>query len=306
MMVKSRFKKVFSAKQAETVYLKVQVYQGPALQCEFEAPLKRTCRVRLGKSPAVELPLPFSTFPTDLTLFSIDKWGAKVHLDPRIDGFVSDGQRFGEVRDFIAPRGALKELATVLEPLEVPIPLGSRGALEIGGYTAVFRVEKARLAPKKVKVEGAPKAPFALPEANSGLERFGFLIGMVLAVIVTVPLVQWLNKSKIQDFKSLADMSPFLASEVIHPDHFQILPWAFGSEYEGKKIVTHALVWVDELRRKWNAEDSGSRYDATLPQLRGFSTPANVLERRRSLQNALEAEWSEVTQKRNAAAPGTK
>jgi hypothetical protein len=281
------------------------VYQGPALQCEFEAPIRQSCRVRLGKSAGIELPLPFSSFPTDLTLFSIDKWGAKVHLDPRIDGFVSDGQRFGEVRDFIAPRGALKELATVLEPLEVSIPLGSRGALEIAGYTAVFRVEKQRPKPKKPKIEGAPKAPFALPESNSSLEKFGFLLGMAMTVMITVPLVQWLNKSKINDFKSMADLSPYLAAEIIHPDHFQILPWVFGSEYEGQKIVSHALVWVDELRRKWNAEDSGLRYDANIPQLRGFSKPENVLERRNAWQKALEADWAQVAQKKDSAAPGT-
>ncbi|MEN9530095.1 MAG: hypothetical protein RI932_1968 [Pseudomonadota bacterium] len=304
-MVGLRLKRFFVQRKGEAVYLKIQVYQGPALQCEFDAPLKQSCRVRLGKSAGLELPLPYSAFPTDLTLFAIDRWGAKVYLDPRIDGFVSDGQRFGEVRDFIAPRGALKELATVLEPLEVAIPLGSRGALEIGGYTVVFRVERERPKPKAVKMIGAPKAPFALPEANSALERFGFVLGMAMTVMITIPLVQWLNKSKIHEFKSLADMSPFLAAEIVHPDHFQILPWVFGSEYESQKIVSHALHWVGELRRKWNSEDSGIRYEAAIPQLRGFSNPENVLARRKAWQSALETEWSGVAQRRDSAAPGT-
>lgn len=303
-MLSKRFGGLLRSAAVNTPVLRIQVFQGPALQCEFQTPLGRSCRVRLGKSQSIELPLPFSMFPNDVLLFSVTKWGAKVYLDPRIDGFVSDGQRFGEVRDFIAPRGALKELASILEPLEVPIPLGSRGALEIAGYTVVFRVEKLKPRQIKAKIKGAPKAPFALPETQSTLEKTGFLFAVLATILVTVPAVQWLNKAPLKEFKSMSDLSPFLAAEIIHADHFQILPWVFGQEFDSPQIVSQSLIWVDELRKKWGAEDSGLKYETNLPQLRGFSSPENVALRRKGLQDALDQEWKQVAQQRDLAAPG--
>lgn len=289
---------------ADSSVLRIQVFQGPALQCEFQTPLARTCRVRLGKSQNIELPLPFSLFPNDVLLFSVTKWGARVYLDPRIDGFVSDGQRFGEVRDFIAPRGALKELASILEPLEVSIPLGSRGALEISGYTVVFRVEKIKPQQPRAKIKGAPKAPFALPESQSMLEKTGFLFGVLATILVTVPAVHWLNKAPLKEFRSISDLSPHLAAEIIHADHFQILPWVFGQEFNSPEIVSQSLIWVDELRKKWSTEDLGLKYETSLPQLRGFSSPRNVALRRKGLADALDEEWNQVAQQRDSAALG--
>lgn len=304
-MVAKKFGALLSKNHLAKVQLRVQVFQGPALQCEYKADVNHSARLRIGKSKNIELPLPYSLFPTDVVLFSVTKWGARVHLDPRIDGFVSDGQRFGEVRDFIAPRGALKELASVLEPLEVPIPLGSRGALEIGGYTVVFRVDREKPKPQKMKVVGAPKAPFALPESHSALEKTGFLLGAFLTILVTIPAVQWLNKAPLKEFKSLGDLSPFLAAEIIHPDHFQILPWVFGKEFSPSNIVPQSIQWVDELRRKWRAEDEGLRFEAVLPPLSGFSLPDDVLMRRKVLQQTLENEWRQIISRRDTALPGT-
>lgn len=285
--------------------LSVQVYQGPAMQSEGEFALNSSRVVRVGKSAQAELSVPFAPFPTDLRLFEVSKWGAKVLLDPRLDGFVSDGQRFGSVRDFVAPRGALKELATVLEPLEVAIPEGSRGALEISGYTIVFRVAKAKPTPAAHKIKGAPKAPFAMPHGQTAFENAGFLLGLVSTVCITIPAIIWLNKSPIHSFSGISELSPFLSAEIIHPDHFQLLPWAFASDFDGQKISMQAVRWVEELRTKWQAEELGGSYDSPIPVLRGFSVPEDIVARRRGWQSTLDDSWKVVVSRRDAAAPGT-
>lgn len=300
-----RMNNVSSRSAGSAVFLRAQVFQGPALQCEYACPLGKKGRIRIGKSDHIELSLPFSNFASAVTLFTVTKWGAKVHLDPRIEGFVSDGQRFGDVRDYIAPRGALKELASVLEPLEVSVPQGSRGTLEIGGYTVVFRVDKMKELPPSIPIAGAPKAPFALPEYNSALERYGFLLGVTLSVMVSAPALTWLSKAPLNEFKSIADMSPMLAAELVHPDHFQILPWAFGKEFDPTKIVHHALHWVDDLRKKWTSEEAGVSYSSDVPALSGFSTPELRGMRQQQWQTAFEDAWKKKTELRNTADVGS-
>lgn len=297
--------KGLSKKASLDVRLRVQVFQGPAMQCDYQLNIDKPARVRIGRSENIELPLPFSAFAHDVVLFSMTKWGAFVHLDPRIEGFVSDGQRFGDVRDFIAPRGALKELASVLEPLEVPIPVGSRGVLQIFGYSVVFKVERIRPEKPKPKIKGAPRAPFSPPPVNSLVEKTGFLVGLAASATVVFPLIFWLNKAKFPDFSGIKDTPLKLASHMIHADHFQILPWVFGSDFDKNKVVPQSVVWVEELRKKWTAEDNGEAYQSFLTPLGAFARPVNSVVRRRDWQNALDEQWSVVTKQNETATPGT-
>lgn len=290
--------------RAET-HLAVQVYQGPALQCEGKFPLRSPRSIRVGKSADAHLSIPFGAFPTDLNLFTIDKWGAKIHLDPRLEGFVSDGQRFGSVRDFIAPRGALKELATILEPLDVPIPLGSRGAIEFNGYTIVFRVAQPKPPRQVDDVKGAPKAPFDLPYGQTMFEKSGFLLGMLSTVLIAIPGIIWLNRFPFHKFEDIRDLPPLVAAELIHPDHFQILPWALGEEFDGQNMTREAVRWVDELRKKWQAEELGQVYESNVPVLRGFSVPEDIGVMRSRWQKELDEQWRSVALRRETAAPGT-
>jgi len=292
-----------SKRMSDRLY--IQVFQGQALQCDAVFSLKSLTEIRIGKSSTAELHVPFAPFPTDLHLFKITKWGAKVRLDPRLDGFVSDGQRFGSVRDFIAPRGALKELATVLEPLEVNIPEGSRGALEISGYKIVFRVSKPKPEKTAPKIKGAPKAPFSLPHGQTDFEKAGFFLGVLSTVLVMIPAVTWFNKVPLDRFEGLVDLSPFLASKIIHPEHFQILPWAFSAEFGANSITKQAVQWVDDLRNKWDTEDLGKTFNSKIPMLQGLSVPQDVNERRRSWQTSLDTNWQSVGLIRKSAAPGT-
>jgi hypothetical protein len=303
MFNRATSKKGTNGKSAAVLF--VQVYQGPALQCEAEFGLSRTGNVRIGKSSKAEMNIPFAPFPNDLFIFTITRWGARVRLDPHLDGFVSDGQRFGSVRDFIAPRGALKELASVLEPLEVPIPEGSRGALEIAGYKIVFRVAQPKPLPTGPKITGAPKAPFGLPEGQTSLEKLGFFLGVVASILVTIPGVVWLNKVPIHQFKDLRDLSPFVAVDMIHPDHFRFLPWAFSGDFSPQAVVAQSVQWVDELRNKWANEEAGRTYSSSIPVLRGISAPEDALERQRQWQSALDENWKKVSERRESASPGT-
>jgi hypothetical protein len=283
----------------------VQVYQGPALQCEAAFSVNSSQQIKLGPSRKANLRIPFSQFPHDYFLFHLTKWGAKVRLEPRMDGFVSDGQRFGSVRDFTAPRGALKELATVLEPLEVSIPEGSRGSLNVSGYTVIFRVAKPKPVATVPKVQGAPKAPFALPYGQSPMERAGFFLGTLAITLVAVPALAWLNKAPIHRFSGLGDLSPSLAAEIIHPDHFQILPWAFASEFKSNAIVSQAVQWVDELSKKWQSEEDGRIYEARIPVLKGLSVAEDPSERLKRWQAQFNEKWQQVERQRDTAVAGS-
>lgn len=303
-MLSSQLRKL-SGKSQSDIRLRVQVFQGPAMQCEAQVRMDKPARIRIGRSEKIELPLPFSGFAHDIVLFSITKWGAFVHLDPRIDGFVSDGQRFGDVRDFIAPRGALKELASVLEPLEVPIPVGSRGVLQIFGYSVVFKVERIRPAPLRPKIKGAPKAPFAPPPVNSLIEKTGFVFGSIATAAIVFPLIYWLNKAQFSQFRSVKDTPVRMATHIIHADHFQIMPWVFGQDFLQSAIVPQAVQWVQELRNKWAAEEQGQVYSSSLRPLSGFSQPINSLVRKNNWQSELDDNWSVVLRQNETATPGT-
>ncbi|MEY2987492.1 MAG: hypothetical protein RJB13_1013, partial [Pseudomonadota bacterium] len=303
-MLTERLKRL-SKKNSPDVRLRVQVYQGPAMQCEYQLRMEKPARIRIGRSENIELPLPFSAFAHDVVLFSMTKWGAFVHLDPRIEGFVSDGQRFGDVRDFIAPRGALKELASVLEPLEVPIPVGSRGVLQIFGYSVVFKVERVRPEKPKPKIKGAPRSPFAPPPLNSLVEKTGFFIGVAASASVIFPLIYWLNKTKYPEFSEIKDVPIVFATHFIHADHFQLLPWVFGTDFDKSKLVPQSIVWVEELRKKWVAEDNGQVYQSFLAPIGSFARPINSLSRRMGWQNALDEQWSVVAKQNETATPGT-
>ena len=134
-------------------------------------------RVRFGRARKAELSVPLAHLPDALRVFRVGRGKASAFIDPRFDGFLNDGSRFGTVREFIAPRGSLRDLATVLEPLEVKLAQGARGTLRFADYEILFRIDGRVDAPRlAARIQGAGRAPLALPEANDAVERYAALI----------------------------------------------------------------------------------------------------------------------------------
>ncbi|NBW83298.1 hypothetical protein EBR21_16230, partial [bacterium] len=151
----------------------------------------------------------------------------------------------------------------------------------------------------------APLAPFGLPDGQTPLEKFGFFLGVAASVLVTIPGGVWLNKMPMHQFKDIRDLSPFFAVDMIHPDHFRLLPWAFSGEFKPQSVVTQSVEWVDQLRNKWATEEAGRAYDSSIPVLRGMSVPEDALLRQRQWQSSLDDSWKKISERRETAAPGT-
>ncbi len=249
-----------SVRAPRRAFLHVTVLQNGVPQIEARLPtgglLGRA--VRIGRARRAELFLPFAQLPDAVRVFRVRRGRASAFVDPRFEGFLNDGTRFGSVREFIAPRGSLRDLATVLEPLEIPLHHGARGALRFADYEILFRVDDrqdARALPPRVV--GASRDPFSPPAWNDPVERWAPWVGALAAGLVFVPLVGWLLKAP-QDTRPVVGSLPMeYVRELIHPDHYAVLPHVFRERLDTESPTLLAYAWVDDLHARWHAAEEG-------------------------------------------------
>jgi|GEM_PF-639178 len=234
--------------------LHLEVLQNGAPQVSVSLPLRGLVgrRVRVGRSIHADLRVPFAQLPDALRVFRVSGRGASVFIDPRFEGFLNDGSRFGTVREFISPRGSLSDLATVLEPLEVHLHEGARGSLRFAGYEILFRVD-AREQKKLVlkSMVSAGRGAFALPESNHPVERAGVWIGAAATLAVFLPLTLWLLKAPQEEAPGLANLPEEYALSLVHPEHYKSLPFVFRERMDDEDPTSLAIEWIDALRNRW-------------------------------------------------------
>lgn len=272
----ARSTKALRSARSSKLYLHLTVLQQGAPQISARVPLKGLLSrgVRIGRARRAELFVPYANLPEALRLFRAGRGKASVFIDPRLEGFLNDGNRFGTVREFIAPRGSLRDLATVLEPLEVPLGEGARGALRFGDFEILFRVD-ARTDTTLTTLlgrlpEGAGRSPLALPDSNDPLERHGVWIAALAAGLVVGPLVLWLLKAPKTEWTGIGNLPAAYANDIIHPEHYDVLPMVFRERVDSEPLARLAHEWISALHVRWSAAEQGRVEVSHIPMLGAF------------------------------------
>jgi hypothetical protein len=246
------------AKQVREVFLSISVVQAGAEQISAQMPLSswRRRAVHMGSHTSAELFLPHSQLPKRQALFRVGKGKVSVQIDPRFEGFLNDGKRFGTIKEFVSPRGSLRDLATVLEPLEVPLTRGARGCLSLGGYEILFRVDFAPAPPvlRLYALVGAGRGFLQPAAVHLPIERWGFLVGALCAAAFFGPLTLWLLKSPREAFTGIAHLPEDYATALVHPDHYAALPFVFRERLETENPTSLAIEAVTSLKKRWEDE----------------------------------------------------
>ena len=259
-------------------FLFISVVQNGCEQIQASLPLTGFFKkkISLGRLSSNVLCVPFGSLPDSVNLFTLRRGRVVVLLDPRMEGFVNNTVRYAGVDEFITPRGSLMNLASVLEPLEVQLPAGSRGVLKFAQLEILFRVDKRppRFQIPKI-ITGAGTAPFALPESSVSLEKIAPAIAFSLVAILGFSMLFWLlNAPKVPVSK--IETLPFAyAREFIHPNHYRILPFVFRERVDTELPTSLALEWVHELQTRWAAARKGGSHVSRIQALSNF--PATSL-----------------------------
>jgi hypothetical protein len=269
----ARAKKAVRQTQGSKSFLHLTVLQQGAPQISARVPLRGLLSrgIRVGRARRAELFVPFAQLPEALRLFRVGRGKASVFIDPRLEGFLNDGNRFGTVREFIAPRGSLRDLATVLEPLEVKLGDGARGTVRLGDYEILFRVDSRNDTPRLRSLPpGAGRSPLALPSSNDPLERHGVWIAGLAAALFLGPLVLWLLKAPKADLAGVGNLPAEYAQDIIHPEHYSVLPFVFRERVDTEPPARLAHEWVTALHARWSAAEDGVVASSGIPLLGDF------------------------------------
>jgi hypothetical protein len=296
--VKSRAKKVAKKKSSPRIpQLNVEILQFGFPQAVGQWSAKRffSKEITFGVGSGADLHLPFTKLPPKIRIFEIRDGKVFVVLDPRVEGFINRGQEFGDVKEFLSPRGALAEVATIDEPLRVELKPGSRGSLRIYGFEAIFKYDLPPPPPKSVHVEGAGGGFLAHDVFDSPLEARALWIAFAALVCVLIPFGMWVKYASSQEYRSLTSLPQEFLLRVVSPEHYPPLPRILdgdGGTYQGSQgasftsvsedesqkdprkyfrrdvVVNQAAYVVAELQKRWRKNEDGERVTSHIELLR--------------------------------------
>ena len=275
--------KAIARKAIADALLSVEIHQNGARQAVkcFNASRLVPRSVTFGSGTDSDLVVPFSRLPKKVQLFRIRNGRVLVYLDQRFEGFLNDGKQFGEVREFTAPKGSIAELASVLDPLAVDVAQLGRGCLRFAEFEIIFKVTKRKAPLKPKKVAGGVHQPISFAQTNTPIERWAPVIAAFGTAMVAFPLVGWLLNAPKPPFGGLDALPLQYALEVVHPKHFQVLPWVYRSDFDENNPVPQAVEWIRELQKRWTAEEKGEAVESSLEVL---NTPVRDLSNRELIE----------------------
>ncbi len=262
-----------SKKSNYSLFLEIEVLQAGSIQIQkiFKSNGLLRQKIALGANSNSILHIPFGTMSLPINLFEIKSGRIYSILDNRLTGFVNDGNQFGEVREFIAPRGSIAEIASISEPLKLELLDGSRGSLLYQDFQIVFKVHRGIKKENVIKIAGAGRNFFALPSFDVALERQTIVLAGFLSIIMVSAVIVWLLKAPREEFTGLESLPYTYAMEVIHPQHFRYLPWIYRDQFNRYDAVSQVVNLISELQKRWQAEEAGTPYSSKIPAIAAFS-----------------------------------
>lgn len=240
--------------------------------------------ISFGVGQSANLHLPYTKLPSKVRIFEIRGGKVFVVLDPRVEGFVNRGHEFGDVREFLQPRGALAEVATVDDPLHLELKPGSRGSVRIYGFEVIFKYDILPPEPKKRIVEGAGIGLLSQNDGDAPIERRAPWLAFGALACALVPFAIWVGYAQQQEYRNFASLPQDFLVRMVSPDHFPLLPRILegdsgapegleGASFSAKSeddllkdprkqfrkdvIVSQAAYVVSELQKRWRMSEDG-------------------------------------------------
>jgi hypothetical protein len=280
----------------------IEVRQAGVVQADLlvpSGPKKR--EIVFGSRKNSDLWIELAKIPDAIKVFFCDGGKFGVFLEPRIDGFVNTGSEFGSVSEFLKPRGALAKLAAIADPYRVKLDPGARGVLKIGDFDILFKVEKP-LPPERQRffLDGAASKLFEPIQMDSESEKWARYLGFIFASLIFVPLIVWLVKAPHYSPASISQMSPKFLQQFVHPDHFRYLPKIYGLQYSPDHSVEQAVEWITQLQARWNAEETGQKFNSSIPILKDFVRTDQFAGIEESWKEKVTKTQSEIEQNRTS------
>lgn len=238
----------------------VEVSQNGALQERRVIKVNRLVpkSISFGSGARAMLPIPLSNLPAAVDLFEIRGGKVSLLLDPRYDGFLNTGSRFGHVHEFVSPQGALADVASISEPLPVELHHGGRGCLRFHGFEILFKVIRDAKPERALKVVGAGRAIFQPARTDVGFELGAAPLAMGIAALVFIPLTMWLLKAPRVGFGGLESLPMRSVLALFDPIHLRYLPYVAGPKLDLGNPVPQAIAWVRALQGRWNGALQGA------------------------------------------------
>ncbi|RDB37166.1 MAG: hypothetical protein DCC88_01370 [Spirobacillus cienkowskii] len=254
---------------SDNTFLFLQVFQMGALQLEkkFKINSLFSKKIRFGGKTKYDILIPYSRAFLKMGLFNIGRNRVDIVLDPRLEGFLSTGSKFGNFKEFTSPRGSLLQISTIDEPLIVPLDYGSRGKIQLNGFDIAFKIEKEQKI-KEIKVQKIESKIFQMPEYDLPIERSVIPISMIATGIVFLPFLFWLLKAPMVADTGLIHLPSQVSIRFIAPENIRLLPFVYESKYDPNENEKLAIFWVYELLKRWEASEKGRNSQSIIPFLK--------------------------------------
>lgn len=253
----------------QNTYLFLQVFQTGALQIEKKLKIDSLFmrKIKLGDSPKCDLFIPYARTLLEMVLFKIGRNKVDIILDPRLEGFLCTGNKFGGLKDFTSPRGSLLQLTSIEEPLIVSLDYGSRGKIQFNGFDIAFKVEKEQKPRYSPKVQKVEKTIFQLPEYDVSIERQVIPISMLATGLAFLPMIFWLLKAPLVPYGGLINMPDDISIKLIAPENIRLLPYVYKTKYDANENKKLSIFWIFELLKRWENAEAGKQSESVIPFL---------------------------------------
>ncbi len=259
--------------------------------------------ITFGVDSGADLSLPFTKLPAKIRVFQIRDNKVFAVLDPRAEGFINRGHEFGDVREFLSPRGALAEVATIDDPLLLELKPGSRGTLRVYGFEVIFKYDFPVFKKQQQGFEHAGRGFFSRREVDTPAEGRALWVALGAVVCALFPFLVWLGYGKSQEYKTLVGLPQEFLLRIVSHEHLPLLPRiledeikaddplvgaTFGAaidEDESQKdplrsfrsdvAVSQAAYVVSELQKRWRFAEDGVHRPSHISLLR-FPSPVSL------------------------------
>ena len=253
----------------QNTFLFLQVFQTGALQIEKKLKIDSffSKKVKIGARPNCDLFIPFARTLLEMGIFKVGRNKVDIILDPRLDGFLSTGNKYGNLKEFTSPRGSLLQLSSIEEPLIVSLDYGSRGKIQFNGFDIAFKIEKEYPKKSELKIQKIEKNIFQMPEYDIPIERKVIPISLIATGLAFLPILFWLLKAPMQPMAGLINLPQDVSVRFIAPENMRLLPFIYKEKYDPNDNEKLAIFWVFELQKRWEAAEIGKNVQSIIPFL---------------------------------------
>jgi hypothetical protein len=253
----------------QNTFLFLQVFQTGSLQIEKKVKIDSffSKKVKIGARPNCDLFIPFARTLLEMGIFKVGRNKVDIILDPRLDGFLSTGNKYGNLKEFTSPRGSLLQLSSIEDPLIVSLDYGSRGKIQFNGFDIAFKIEKEYPKKKEIKIQKIEKNIFQMPEFDVPIERKVIPISLIATGLAFLPILFWLLKAPMQPDSGLINLPPEVSIRFIAPENIRLLPFIYKTKYDPSDNEKLAIFWVFEMQKRWEAAEIGKNVQSIIPFL---------------------------------------